>query len=497
MQRYGRAPGVYSPIGQSLQNLAVALANRPSQQQVNAQQAQYDLAQTNATTAQNEAAARETLAGMFESGLNGQNYGSAAASAVRSGYKPDDLSSLFLSYMANSGGADADVGRALVGTGKTIGVDDAVSLPHQSQIADRNAGNARQIEAMQQAGQTEREHIAQNAAMDRLKAQPETFAQTRGRLLSENFDGLDQLNPMQRQTIGANPTNGGFQPQNYVRPDGASGTTLDGRTDAATGEPLPQGTQVAPGQAMELTNSNKTAVQAGLMEAQDFTDTVSVLEEVAAADPTIFGMIGNVRRAGQAGLMQLDQLDQMLGSNFSDQFLEAEQGLVGAGVAPDFYDPNLSDIEKLATLTAYKAASAVAAQSGRGLSDKDFQNFRDVIGDPTAWSQNQQSFLSGLQRVKQLVDMRAKRLGTAASGGSLYEGAADGGRAAPPAGASVSVPSNASASPGASAPPAVSQGQAIDTSAFTAQDALNLPEEEFAKLPREEQERLYRLAGGQ
>lgn len=414
--------GVYSPIGKALANLGQSIASRPTKAQIQQQDLRTDLAQQTYDNNAAESTARGNLAAAFENPQFGADqFRGAAANAVRSGYKPSDLAELFQALMANTGAPDDVVARARVGAGKTIGVNDAVSLDHQAQIADRNASN-KMNEAMGVQG------LRNEGALAVQNARPLTEGQVKGGLLAQSFDKLGELDPHQRQVLGANTTSGGFTPQNYQTPDGQTGTTLDGRTDAATGEPLPQGSMVAPGEAMELTNSNKTAVQSGLMEMQDFEDTIGVLREVASSDSPMFGLVGNVARGAQGLGMQLNQLDQLLGSNLGEQFGSASAELAGAGVTPDFYDPNLSDIEKLATLTAYKAAAAVAAQSGRSLSDKDFQNFRQIIGDPTAWSMNQQSFLSGLDRIEQLASQRARRLQTVAAGGPLYQeqGAAGG-----------------------------------------------------------------------
>jgi hypothetical protein len=66
----------------------------------------------------------------------------------------------------------------------------------------------------------------------------------------------------------------------------------------------------------------------------------------------------------------------------------------------------LPEVEKMATLAAYAAASALANQEGRGLSDKDFENFRRVLGNPTEWTSTQDKFLAGLDMLQRQVDYR-------------------------------------------------------------------------------------------
>ena len=257
-----------------------------------------------------------------------------------------------------------------------------------------------------------------------------TATEVQGGLIADNFNNLLDLNPYQRQVLGANPSSSAATPRNYVTADGRSGVTLDGVTDAATGAPLPPGSNVFTGQlqaddASGLRPSVITDMQRGEIALGDFNTTVDTLRDVAGQDESLFGVTGNIRRLAQGVGGQASALGQMLGA---ESFGRVAQDLARAGVSPEYFDPNLNDVERLATLAAYQGASALAGQEGRGLSDKDFEMMRRTIGDPTAWLSTRESFLSGLDRVQALANQMAENRRRALGGGST---------AVPPAAAPV------------------------------------------------------------
>ena len=76
----------------------------------------------------------------------------AAAAALRGGTMPQNIGSLYRMFLANTPGtSDADVGRAVVGSGDEIGVNDAVSLADRNGVAGRNAASSA-AEAMKVEG---------------------------------------------------------------------------------------------------------------------------------------------------------------------------------------------------------------------------------------------------------------------------------------------------------------------------------------------------------
>jgi hypothetical protein len=243
-----------------------------------------------------------------------------------------------------------------------------------------------------------------------------TETEFRGTTLAEEFADLADMDPLQQSYFGLEEDR---TPRNYSAPDGAVGVTLDGTTDSATGAPIPAGSQVSTSQLQtDNPNNLRPNVVGNLQESQialaDFQTTMKHLRDIAQ-DPSLFGMTGNVRRLGQGLIQQGSAGAALLGA---DRFGEVATDLQRAGVAPEFFDPNLNDIDKVATLAAYQAAAALAQQTGRGLSDNDFRKFRTILGDPTAWLSDQQSFLAGLDRVEALaMDMAGNRAAALGQGG--------------------------------------------------------------------------------
>ncbi len=255
--------------------------------------------------------------------------------------------------------------------------------------------------------------------------------------------------------------------RNWITVDGkAMGQTLDGVTDAQTGEPLPDTAMIANEKdldpsgtslsvdpasgAVTFTQGNATTeipkqTQASLLgEAQAFED-YGVLSnrarEVAMADPTLFGAVGNLRRFGQGAAGQVKALSQAFGGDaeFNQGFDNAVAGLTNMGFRdPRIFDPNLSEIEKLSTLMAYSAASAIGGQDGRGLSNEDRQYFQQIVGDPTGWLSSQDSFVAGLNMLDRIVGARRSRVKDNLSGEFNLDGAAP--PAAAPAAAPAGVP---------------------------------------------------------
>jgi hypothetical protein len=151
----------------------------------------------------------------------------------------------------------------------------------------------------------------------------------------------------------------------------------------------------------------RTNLQTSEIAMGDLQDNFAMTRKIATENPHIFGITGNVRRIGQGLRLQVEDASSVLGGG---SFADVSADLAGAGVDQSNFDPALSDIEKLGTLLAYQAASALGQQSGRGLSDQDFNKFRTIVGDPTQMLASQEAFLSGLDRLEQVSqNMMARR----------------------------------------------------------------------------------------
>jgi hypothetical protein len=331
---------------------------------------------------------------------------------------PKSLGDLFLFSAANDPNyTDNDVIRAQAGQGGTIGVNDAVSLAGQDRVRAANQANDMAMQDAKPITETQ----ARGAAFGLLPPDAQatavgpTLTEVQGGFANQNVNRLDDLSGPQQSFISAQPSQ--QTPRNYVSPAGASGITMDGLTDAQSGEPIPQGSsvftgQVQTGDAAGLTTGSRTAAQARGQSLRDYQSLSSEVRSIGAQDPTLFGITGNVRRLGQNIVQQLENAQLLgAGAGVSDALAQAEADIAAATNGQydlKNFDPNLSDIEKLSTLLAYNGAAALADQSGRGLSDKDFNMFRKIIGDPTSFFSSQAAFLAGLDRLDKQVEIRLK-----------------------------------------------------------------------------------------
>lgn len=221
-------------------------------------------------------------------------------------------------------------------------------------------------------------------------------SQVQGSLLSGNWDNLDLLNENQRQAIGANPSRG--------RPGISVTTNPDGTTTFNYGyDNLDPTTNRQMGDARQAID--------------EYRALSGAVRQIAAQDDTLFGATGNARRLYQNIRGQAEAIGNMVGVDLGGD-LDSAFAQVAAqahadphmaeAVASGYFDPNLTEIDRLATLLAYTAAAALAGQTGRGLSDKDFNAFRRIVGNPSDMFATQGSFLAGLDSLDRIVDARVQ-----------------------------------------------------------------------------------------
>lgn len=134
----------YSELGRSIASLGQAFMSGPNPLEREQMAAQLDAARVTARKGgleadklAAEATARKALAGRFAQ--PGLDVDGASSDAVLAGYDPQDLAALHLFRTANGGGTDEATTAALLGTGKTLGVNDAVSIGHQTDVRNANA----------------------------------------------------------------------------------------------------------------------------------------------------------------------------------------------------------------------------------------------------------------------------------------------------------------------------------------------------------------------
>ncbi len=232
----------------------------------------------------------------------------------------------------------------------------------------------------------------------------------KGTLLGQNWDNLPDLNPEQRQVLGANPSEGSRTPRNYRGPDNRNYITYDGATDVG-GNPLPQGGYLASveGSASDagLTNSTTTDTQKSVIANRRLNYLLDMAEGLTA-DPNLFGIQGKARTLGQelvAGVSGLGQLfgDKSTGGVALDVARKEAAGLGLQGLLPELYDPNLPAVQTIWGLLTYQVASALAGQRGQGASDKDIVAARQIVGEPQSLFSSAEMARSKLQQVRNIV----------------------------------------------------------------------------------------------
>ena len=296
-------------------------------------------------------------------------------------------------------------------------------LDNQGAMERSIADNARaiQIENIQQAGNDRRFNVETSPGAITTLAPGNPLGVTKVVGLPTTDTQKGQIIAEERAKSGFDPVNTQYDAQSAV--GGALGVPNEGSGMSLTVGPdgTVQMTQGGAGVSLPTsTISNNLQAQESI---ESYLRTSKELRDVASADPLLFGTPGNVRRFLQSAATQADLLLQMAGKSAPGAAKDVDTvfetvltDLSMNGVNdPAMYDPNLTDIDKLAILAAYQAAAAIAGQEGRGLSNEDFIKFRTIVGDPTAWGATQQSFLAGLNRLDRLamaeLNARRRRLG--------------------------------------------------------------------------------------
>lgn len=257
---------------------------------------------------------------------------------------------------------------------------------------------------------------------------------------------LDLTPEQQLAYIGAEPKNPPTADA-YVSGDGKVYRSIDGVNDV-NGVPLPSdaiktGVMSADRGSAGLAAPVTTGVQNNIIGLDNISTMLGEARAVAEADPTLFGIVGRGRELGQNLMQQWAQFqrvapkqaaalrsqnDTMLDTITS---IEDPDGLVAAFLSTE-YDPNLSTLDLYGALLPYAAASALAQQEGRGLSDRDVQAFRGIVGDPTSLWSTQAGFLNRLDTIQRIVDARILRAQETLDGGTNALVPSPGAAAPPP-----------------------------------------------------------------
>lgn len=181
---------------------------------------------------------------------------------------------------------------------------------------------------------------------------------------------------------------------------------------------LPDGTVIEYGGATSPTMNKLQEQQIGAAKMRGLLDYTRSL---ALKDPTNFGFPGFVKGTVQDVTALTSGIAQSMGyTDINDARSTAQRDIARSGVDPSLlsgvFDPNLPAIQTAADLLVYQAASALAGQSGRSVSDRDVQMFKGIVGDPQNVFSNQEKFLSKLSVIENILSIQENVNDTAAGG---------------------------------------------------------------------------------
>jgi hypothetical protein len=273
-------------------------------------------------------------------------------------------------------------------------------------------------------------------------------ADQKGTLLAQNWNNLPNLNPNQQEVLGALPGSAGGSrtPKNYIVTDPVTRQpktfmTIDGVTDVQTGLPLPQGGYIGTVQGgagdVGLTNSTMSGLQQNILANNKFKNLAQLTREYAEKDPNNFGIPGYVKGTVQDIQQLAGTLAQGLGyKGLQDAVDQVQADAVRNGVDPGLisgvFDPNLAGLQTLSDLLAYSAAEALAGQSGRSVSDRDVQAFKNIVGDPQSVFMSQAKYLAKLSQIERILDINQQTLSDAQKSGAVPQFTGSDGNAQPP-----------------------------------------------------------------
>lgn len=239
--------------------------------------------------------------------------------------------------------------------------------------------------------------------------------QAKGQVIAQFFDEVSGMSPEQQRLLGAD--GGASTPRNYLTPEGLSGTTLDGTTDASDGAPLPKGTvvftgQVQPSSPGDLTLSNRTSLNNEKIAISRFNTLLDQTEAMAKENPMNFGFPGFVKGTVQDVQAMAEGVSQALGYKDVEEAMTQMRAEIARN--PDIdpslfsgvFDPTLPALQTMSDLLVFSAAEALAGQQGRGISDRDVKLFKGIVGDPQQWAMTQPKFLAKMQTLRDIVTGR-------------------------------------------------------------------------------------------
>lgn len=340
--------------------------------------------------------------------------------------KPGDLGAVFRALYANSPGVSpADLTTVMMGAG--------------SKYADTMPG----FETAEANDLIERAMIEQGD-LNEIGATPLTLSQTQGKLLGENFDVLEALNPYQQQAVdsyiaphnvadgataidpkgntvfenekdfapGSGPKHQAVQ---YLMDDGStvSGSFADnGGYADANGNPMDMtnvqsvtriGQPTGSNADLGLTTSTQGNVQDRIINLSVYKDMSNQYRKTLQESPSAAGTRGNIVRLADGLLGQVSDLapDSAVAQGL-DSVMQKLAGMKEDGTEQDAYAATT-----IANLLPYIAAGAIVGQSGRGLSDEDRRTVARAVGSPEQWTATPKKLISRLDTLDALVERLA------------------------------------------------------------------------------------------
>jgi hypothetical protein len=222
--------------------------------------------------------------------------------------------------------------------------------------------------------------------------------------------GLAGADDTTQRFIGAAEKNG--TPHNYVF-QGKNYITNDGVTDARSGQPLPQGGYLANAQGdatgIGLSSSVTSDLQKQDIQYQQFKNLVGYTRNLLG-DPNNVGVLGYAKGALQDANVLAGNIAQGLGyKGLQDAVHDMRAKAAASGVDPALlsgeFDPKLPATHTAYDLLVFSAASTLANQQGRNVSDKDIKMFKNIVGDPASLFANPQNLASKLDTMEAIADM--------------------------------------------------------------------------------------------
>lgn len=434
-----------SPISDSVSKLGMALlANRKSPEEQEYLRSRTENANLENEKIRREFGSRDEVAGYAAN----ENFDPAAFAKIRAawihGGKISDLGDLLRVMAYTQNGAPVAVrDSAFMGaggsaqsteTGHKRTLDNAIQQTGM-QVAGANARNERSLQVQREIeeGKDARTLLPVIDEKGNLVMRPKSevgkpeFVGTPvlGSSLYSPMKGSDgsfYLKPNQPGLQVASPRSEP-QPFNVRLPTGEVVMSRDGVT-TLQGASIPVGSQRFGVTTPEPIGS---AEAKGLRDAQqgqtELAANIGDLRKRLAESPNSLGAVGTLRSTLQSALQQGDAFAQTLGINV-DKARQAA-AMVDPALAANF-DPNLPQIDLLANVIAYQAAGVFAGQQGRDVSNRDFQIFRNMIGDSSVLG-NAKEMGARLDQIETMLGRRVantnQRLGQPAPGGTAPQAA--------------------------------------------------------------------------